>query len=102
MSQKLLLSCNINLLDSLIGEVLREKAQQRYEKVKGTGRERLVSASEDHTLTLWHPEESQKPIAHMTGHKSLVIDVRFSPDTRIIASASWDKSVKLWDGYNGK
>lgn len=28
-------------------------------------------------------------------------DVKFSPDTRIIASASFDKSIKLWDGNTG-
>lgn len=26
----------------------------------------------------------------------------FSPDTRYIASASFDKSIKLWDGNTGK
>lgn len=28
--------------------------------------------------------------------------VCFSPDARFIASASFDKSVKLWDGRTGK
>ena len=36
------------------------------------------------------------------GHQQLVIDVRFSPDGRLIASASFDKSVKLWEGKTGK
>lgn len=38
----------------------------------------------------------------MTGHQQLVNQVVFSPDTRYIASASFDKSVKLWCGRTGK
>ena len=39
--------------------------------------------------------------ARMTGHQQLVNDVKFSPDSRLIASASFDKSIKLWDGRTG-
>lgn len=38
----------------------------------------------------------------MTGHQQLVNDVKFSPDGRIIASASFDNSIKLWDAKDGK
>ena len=37
-----------------------------------------------------------------SGHQQLINDVKFSPDSRFIASASFDKSVKLWDGKTGK
>ena len=40
-------------------------------------------------------------IARMTGHQQLVNDVKFSPDSRLIASASFDKSIKIWDGKTG-
>lgn len=80
---------------------MQAKAKEEYEKVVGVNGERLVSGSDDFTLYLWRPDTSNKPLARMTGHQQLVNDVRFSPDSRIIASASFDKSIKLWDGQSG-
>uniref|UniRef100_A0AAR2IUW5 Notchless protein homolog 1 n=1 Tax=Pygocentrus nattereri TaxID=42514 RepID=A0AAR2IUW5_PYGNA len=68
----------------------------------GEGAERLVSGSDDFTLFLWNPAEEKKPVARLTGHQALVNEVLFSPDTRLVASASFDKSIKIWDGKTGK
>lgn len=70
--------------------------------LQGRGPERLVSGSDDFTLFLWSPAEDKKPLARMTGHQALINQVVFSPDSRVIASASFDKSIKLWDGRTGK
>ncbi|KAK5976578.1 Proteasome endopeptidase complex [Trichostrongylus colubriformis] len=78
-------------------------ALRRYEEaLKVCGGERLVSGSDDFTMFLWNPSESKSAIARLTGHQQLVNQVVFSPDTRYIASASFDKSVKLWCGKTGK
>jgi ribosome assembly protein 4 len=75
---------------------------KRYNKLFENESEKLVSGSDDFTMFLWNPETDKKNICRMTGHQQLINDVKFSPDARIIASASFDKSIKLWDGKTGK
>ncbi|CAF0730295.1 unnamed protein product [Brachionus calyciflorus] len=81
---------------------LKERALKRYQKLFDVETEKLVSGSDDFTMFLWNPEVDKKNTCRMTGHQQLINDVRFSPDTRLIASASFDKSIKLWDGKTGK
>uniref|UniRef100_A0A0E0M4Y2 Uncharacterized protein n=1 Tax=Oryza punctata TaxID=4537 RepID=A0A0E0M4Y2_ORYPU len=64
-------------------EEMKEAALARYKKMRGNAPERL-------------------PKARMTGHQKLVNHVYFSPDGQWLASASFDKSVKLWNGITGK
>ncbi|KAM1431279.1 hypothetical protein ACFX2I_047249 [Malus domestica] len=69
-------------------EEMKKAALERYNKMKGNAPERLVSGSDDFTMFLWEP--------------SLVNHICFSPDGQWIASASFDRSVKLWNGTTGK
>lgn len=82
---------------------MQKVALSRYNKVLSNVKEELmVSGSDDFTLKLWNPAKEKKHLASMTGHQQLVNDVKFSPDARLIASASFDKSLRLWDGKTGQ
>lgn len=89
--------------DAMTSSQLQETAGKLYSEVtKVSGGEIMVSGSDDNTLSLWTPATDKKPKTKMTGHQALVFDVRFSPDARLIASASYDKSIKVWCGKSGK
>ncbi|KAL6950332.1 hypothetical protein ACO0OE_000810 [Hanseniaspora uvarum] len=84
---------------------LKKNALVNFEKVakkNGTLEEILCTCSDDFTMYLWNPVKSNKPIVRLTGHQKLVNHVSYSPDGRYIASASFDNSIKIWDGRDGK
>jgi ribosome assembly protein 4 len=79
-----------------------EAACEKYQSFRREqGTERIVSGSDDFTLFIWHPEESKQPIKRLTGHQQAVNHIVFSPDGRYFASASFDKKVKVWNGFSG-
>ncbi|KAK9460692.1 WD40-repeat-containing domain protein [Lipomyces oligophaga] len=89
------------------------RAKERFSKSAthhGIQSERVVTASDDQTMYLWDlfpkgfrsdSTPNMKPVARMVGHQKAINHVAFSADGRILASCSFDNSVKLWDGFTG-
>jgi ribosome assembly protein 4 len=82
-------------------EEAHRAAIEKYKTFRANGVERMISGSDDFTLFLWNPTESKHPVKRLTGHQQAINHIAFSPDGRYIASASFDKKTKIWNGYSG-
>jgi WD40 repeat protein len=60
----------------------------------------LASCGEDNRIVLWNLATGEK-IRELTGHTDLVFAVAFSPRGKLLASGSFDKTVKLWNPADG-
>ncbi|MEU6505445.1 hypothetical protein [Streptomyces sp. NPDC046942] len=58
----------------------------------------LIATSDDHDLRLWRYAEGNLvvPLHTLTGHTRAITAVRFSPNGALIATASADRTVRLW------
>jgi WD40 repeat protein len=57
----------------------------------------LISGGRDGHLRFWRTDADFKPLRAIPAHRANIYGIAFSPDTNLCATASRDKSVKLWD-----
>ena len=70
----------------------------------------FVSGSRDNSVLIWeitdekrlgYQEDFALPVRSLLGHSHIVQDVQFSSDGEYLISASWDKTMRLWDLREG-
>ncbi|MCZ8261419.1 MAG: c-type cytochrome [Beijerinckiaceae bacterium] len=61
----------------------------------------FASAGEDRRIALWRAGES-RPHRVLEGHAGPIAGLALAPDGRVLASASWDGTVRLWPLAGGE
>jgi WD40 repeat protein len=59
----------------------------------------LLSSGIDRTVRVWDFSDPKSPVVKQTlrGHDQFVFGVAMSPNGKLLASASWDDRIKVWD-----
>jgi THO complex subunit 3 len=64
--------------------------------------EKVATSSQDHTIRIWPIEKRQREY-ELKGHTDAVMQINWNPATTdVLASASYDKSVRIWDVRTAK
>jgi cytochrome c len=56
---------------------------------------RIITGGEDARIAVWQPG-AQSPASILQGHTAPIVSLSISPDGRTLASASWDRTARLW------
>jgi energy-coupling factor transporter ATP-binding protein EcfA2 len=92
----------------LLGKPLHHDAKVWAIEFSYSGK-RIASGDENGVLWLWNIENAQnaqrirkfEPDKSLRDEERLILSVSFSPDDQVLATANWDKTVKLWRVSDG-
>jgi cytochrome c len=62
---------------------------------------RVATSGEDARIAIWRPGDD-KPTAVLQGHSAPVVGLAVSPDGKLLASAAWDHTARLWPLAGGE
>jgi cytochrome c len=62
----------------------------------------FASAGEDGRIALWPARPASQPARVLQGHSEPVAALALSPDARLLASAAWDGTARVWVLANGE
>jgi len=79
------------------------RTKTNYDKfISQIGTEVLASASDDYFIYLYTNLNNLKEVSRLSGHIQVINHIQFSPNGKLLASGSFDKSVRLWNGVTGR
>ena len=63
-----------------------------------------AAANWEGKINIWRNsgDDLQKVIHSISGHEEIISQIKYSPDGKLLVSASWDKTIKLWNADNGE
>ena len=62
----------------------------------------LASAGEDRRIAIWAAPGADRPTSVLEGHEAPIAGLVLSPDGSELASASWDRTVRVWPLTSGE
>jgi len=64
----------------------------------------LAIGTYEDVIGIWDVSNISKPreVDNLQGHEGDVLSVSFAPDGHLLASGSWDKTLRLWEVSTGK
>lgn len=80
------------------GDIGSEQLRASYNKSGAV----LVSTDEDGLLSFWSTEKKERKLYEIEAHQARISDLSFDANLRQLATASEDRTIKIWDYRNRK